>query len=252
MRIFAISDIHIDYPENLNWFNRLSQSDYKDDILILAGDIADSLSLLEKAFTDLKNRFLEVLYVPGNHDLWVERIKGINSFEKFALIKNMCDNSGVLIKPLTMGLLSIVPLLGWYDYSFGAPADELKNTWVDYYVCKWPENFDQKKITDFFIAENELFLDIKNKYVITFSHFLPRVDIMPSYIPSEKKRLYPVLGTFRLAEQILQLEPNIHIYGHSHVKNTSVKNNTTYINNAYGYPHETWISEKGLKCIFEI
>lgn len=37
VRVFTVSDIHIDYDENRRWLHSLSQSDYQADVLILAG-----------------------------------------------------------------------------------------------------------------------------------------------------------------------------------------------------------------------
>lgn len=73
MRIFALSDLHIDYDLNKQWIAQLSTDDYRDDVLILAGDVSDSLLLLEWCLKTLASRFKKVLYVPGNHDLWVIR-----------------------------------------------------------------------------------------------------------------------------------------------------------------------------------
>ena len=41
MRIFALSDIHVDYDANAKWVEDLSVFDYQDDVLILAGDLTD-------------------------------------------------------------------------------------------------------------------------------------------------------------------------------------------------------------------
>jgi predicted phosphodiesterase len=37
MVIYAISDIHTDYPENLKWMEDLPKDKYKNDVVILAG-----------------------------------------------------------------------------------------------------------------------------------------------------------------------------------------------------------------------
>lgn len=41
------------------------------------------------------------------------------------------------------------------------------------------------------------------------------------------------------------------VYGHSHINRQVFKDNTMYINNAFGYPDETQITAKELKCVFE-
>ena len=64
-RIFAISDIHVDIPENLRLVNSWSDADFKNDVLILAGDVTDNLSLLKTVLTSLTQTFSKVCYVPG-------------------------------------------------------------------------------------------------------------------------------------------------------------------------------------------
>ena len=73
MRIFALSDIHVDYEMNARWLADLSIGEYRQDVLILAGDISDSLERIDWALSTLTARFRRVMYVPGNHELWVIR-----------------------------------------------------------------------------------------------------------------------------------------------------------------------------------
>jgi len=72
MRVFAVSDIHVDYAENLEWILALDEKEYADDILILAGDVTDKMALLEQVFVSLAASLRAVLFVPGNHELWVQ------------------------------------------------------------------------------------------------------------------------------------------------------------------------------------
>jgi predicted phosphodiesterase len=252
LKVFTISDIHVDFEENLYWLNNLSCDDYLNDILILAGDVTDTLPLFEKALRGLRKRFFEVLFIPGNHDLWVRSSNIKNSLEKLQLIQTIAADCGIRMEPFHSSYLSIIPLFGWYDYSFGHPSREILKSWADYMACKWPENYHEESITQHFISMNEPFIDKSNinRFTISFSHFLPRIDIMPTYIPPDKRFLYPVLGTTLLEKQIYKLGSDIHIYGHSHVNNQVMKGDTLYINNAFGYPYETRITAKKLKCIF--
>ena len=73
---------------------------------------------------------------------------------------------------------------------------------------------------------------------------------MPSRIPEHKRHVYPVLGSELLGEQVDQLQPDIHVYGHSHVNQSRRINGTLYINNAFGYPTEAHIARKQLRCIY--
>ena len=81
---------------------------------------------------------------------------------------------------------------------------------------------------------------------------MPRIDIMPSVIPPKRRILYPVLGSSLIDEQIRVIGSQIHLYGHSHVNLDITKDNTRYINNAFGYPSETRITAKKLVCLFEM
>lgn len=251
VRIFAISDIHIDYDENRRWLHGVSQQDYRNDILILAGDVSDATPLLTEAFAALKSRFKDVLFVPGNHDLWVHRNGASDSLARFHHLRQIAADYGLHTEPAHFGPVSIVPLFGWYDYSFGRPPAEVVRGWGDFSACRWPAGFDEPAITGYFVALNEPFLAVKNQTVISFSHFLPRIDLMPFLIPPHRRGLYPVLGTTRLEAQVRQLGSNIHVYGHSHINMRNYKDNTIYINNAFGYPRETRHTAKKLVCVFQ-
>ena len=252
MRVFAVSDIHIDYDANARWVADLSVADYQDDVLILAGDVTDKLRLLEWGLSTLAKRFEQVLFVPGNHELWVIRddaAKG--SLQKFDDVCNVVEASGASMQPFRRNGVSILPLLGWYDYSFGEPTDELRAMWMDFRACRWPAGYTEGDVAAHFAASNGGQTGVAGDTVITYSHFLPRIDLMPSYIPNHHRLIYPVLGTTRLERQLRQLESSLHVYGHSHVNRHVTIDGVKYVNNAFGYPSETWIASKDLLCIHE-
>jgi len=65
-RVFAISDLHVDYKENLQFVNSWSSTDYQRDVLLVAGDVTDDLVLLEHVLKSFVKKFRDVFYVPGN------------------------------------------------------------------------------------------------------------------------------------------------------------------------------------------
>jgi predicted phosphodiesterase len=252
MRFFALSDIHADYEVNARWIANISASDYCDDVLILAGDIAQTLLLLDWCLSTLARRFKKLLFVPGNHDLWVlHEAPEKNSLQKLEEIRAVVESSGASMQSFHERNVSIIPLLAWYDYSFGEPSEELRSTWMDYRACRWPSGFKEKEIAAHFAACNKRQVGATGDTVITFSHFLPRIDLMPHYIPAAMRSLYPVLGTTGLDLQLRSLHSGIHIYGHSHVNRNLNIDGVSYINNAFGYPSETRITSKRLLCIHE-
>ena len=152
--------------------------------------------------------------------------------------------------PLRSGPLAIVPLLAWYDFSFGVPDATIQRRWMDFRRCRWPDGVHEAEITRRFLAENR-FEPHQSDTVISFSHFVPRIDLMPPGVPPEHRTLYPVLGSTALNEQIRRLGSQIHVYGHSHINRDLVLDGTRYVNNAFGYPSEGHIAAKSLRCIHE-
>ena len=252
MRVFAVSDIHVDYAENLAWILSLDEKEYANDVLILACDVTDKMPLLEQVFVSLVASFKAVLLVPGNHELWVLEEDFDCSLHKFEAIVELCKSCGVHADVFELADISFVPLYSWYDFSFGEPDRHLRRAWRDFRACSWPEHLPESQdVTEHFLKLNIPKLDISNKTVISFSHFLPRIDVMPAGIPEKRRNVYPVLGSAALGVQVQQLNPSIHVYGHSHVNQAIELDDIHYVNNAFAYPSESHIARKQLKCIYE-
>lgn len=252
MRVFALSDIHADYQQNRDWIQGLSDVDYQQDILLLAGDVSDKLTILRAVLESVLAKFSTVHFVPGNHELWVRGDDEHCSLEKFQRVQELCAELGVLTDVFKQGKLSIVPLLSWYDFSFGEPDRYLRRAWRDFRACNWPQELpDEISITRHFLAMNKAHLNTRNETVISFSHFLPSIDVMPERIPQHRRKVYPVLGSNLLGEQLQELDPDIHVYGHSHVNQAIELNKTWFINNAFAYPDEERIARKHLLCVWD-
>jgi predicted phosphodiesterase len=249
MRVFAISDLHVDYAENKSWVAGLSSQDYQRDVLICAGDISHRIAEVAETFQRLRKRFRAVAYVPGNHELWVNGNGNADSLEKFGQVQRLATEEGIQTGPLHLPEVSVSPLHAWYDHSFGQPSADLLERWADYQFCSWPEGFDQAKITEYFLSQNQPFLRVSGKPVISFSHFVPRSDLLPESRGAQFLR--PVLGSGAIDAQIRQIGSFLHIYGHYHVNGRREREGVTYINNALGYPCEAAIAAKRLLCVFE-
>lgn len=243
MRLFALSDIHVDYPDNARWVERLSDVDYRDDILILAGDLTEKSSLLAWCLDRFASKFRQVLFVPGNHDLWVRREPAdMCSLRKFEQVMAIAADTGVSTQPYRCDDTLVVPLLGWYDYSFGTPNSDLRMLWMDYRACRWPEGLAPEQVTAHFLGMNPEELPEPAQRVVTFSHFLPRIDVLPSFVLQAMSHLNPVLGSSGIERQLRALGADLHVYGHSHINRRVRLDGVTYVNNAFGYPQETAIA----------
>ena len=73
LRVFIISDLHAEYYENMKWVKELSNTRHKKDVLLVAGDVAETYHNFVLTMSLLTDKFEYVFYVPGNHDLWCRR-----------------------------------------------------------------------------------------------------------------------------------------------------------------------------------
>lgn len=243
MRVFATSDLHTDYKENFSWLTQLSDTAYRDDTLIVAGDVSDRLEIIRETLLLLRSKFRHLLFTPGNHELWVRNVE-FDSIEKLNQILRLCDELGVTTKPLHLDDLWIVPLFSWYD---GVYNSEMK-AWADFHLCKWPN--DAQPLPDYFLRLNEPHLKSYDAPVITFSHFIPRADLFP---PPEYMRIswLPIVSLCKaLDAQIRRVESRVHVCGHTHTTFDRVIDNVRYIQNAVRYPKERRTESFPIKLIW--
>lgn len=67
-RLYAIADLHLSYPLNTAELEKIAP--HPHDSLILAGDIGEKPEQLHLALRVCTERFKNVYWVPGNHDLY--------------------------------------------------------------------------------------------------------------------------------------------------------------------------------------
>ncbi len=251
MRVFAISDLHTDFKENMLVVERLPNNTFNEDTLVVAGDVADRLDVIEHTLTLLRSKFRRVCYVPGNHELWV-REAAYDSLEKLRMVQEMCRRINVETKPVETDGLWVVPLLSWYEPAFDSDDDdrdlEELEGWADFYFCKWPAGVTD--VCQHFLDVNEANIGRPDGTVITFSHFLPRRDLLPPREYLRFKNLPKVSGCARLDDQIRRLNSVTHVFGHSHINIDRVINGVRYVSNALLYPRERTDERFPLKMVW--
>lgn len=250
MRIFVTSDLHADFKENEELLRRLSDLAYREDVLIVAGDVADQLEIIRDTLSLLRARFKRVFFMPGNHELWI-RTDDCDSIQKLHNILAMCDVLGVDTRPAKVADTWIVPLFSWYDSIFdvedGSDTTELE-AWADFYFCKWPDELTE--VSEFFLNMNETNIKSYDARVISFSHFLPRRDLLPTVEYLRFKSLPKVAGCAALDEQIRRLGSSIHVFGHSHISCDRVIDGVRYVQHSLQYPKERTTSSFPIKMIW--
>jgi predicted phosphodiesterase len=251
MRIFAVSDLHTDFAENRRLLQQVSSTAYLRDVLVVAGDIADNLRIIDWTLRELRSRFGQVFYVPGNHELWVLG-REYNSVEKFQQVLRLCDEIGIYTQPGRAGKNWIVPLFSWYapDYDRQGEADVSSlDGWADFYFCKWP--VEMGSVSEYFLCLNESRIKEYEGPVITLSHFLPRRELLPAIERLSFKGLPLVAGAPALDRQIRALNAVTHVFGHSHIDFDRVIEGIRYVHHAFDYPRGAGWSKEPLKQIWE-
>jgi hypothetical protein len=238
MRIFAISDLHTDFDANWQLLNQLSKTEFKNDLLIVAGDIADRIDVIGKTLMLLRDRFQNVFYLPGNHELWV-RSEKYHSIDKFKIILSLCHALNIETQPKKIDGIWIVPLYAWYSPWLGAANEDEQREleyWSDFYFCQWPDNIGSA--AEYFANFNLPNIRCYDSPVITFSHFLPRIELLPPRERLHFKSLARVAVCPELEKQIRAINPIIHIFGHSHINWDANLDGVRYFQNALSYPRE--------------
>lgn len=250
MRIFAVSDLHADYRENRELLGKLPRRDFSEDALLVAGDIADRIEVIEDTLALLGSRFARVFYVPGNHELWV-RDRRSDSIEKLFKILSACERLGVRTGPARAGEVWVVPLFSWYDERFAGgeeATDEELEGWADYHFCRWPESVPS--VSEYMLGLNESRLRDYDSKVISMSHFIPRMDLLPEASKLRFKGLPWVAGSDGLETQLRRLQSVAHVFGHSHINRDVVIDGVRYVQNAMRYPRERSRAGFPLKIIW--
>ena len=130
MRLFAVSDLHVASAATRGAVASIPP--HPDDWLILAGDIGETIPHLEWTLRTLQARFRQLVWVPGNHDLWTlpadpNQVRGES---RYLQLVQACQALGVLTPedPYPVWVdpdgqpVVLAPLFLLYDYSFRPPG----------------------------------------------------------------------------------------------------------------------------------
>eukprot|EP00656_Telonema_subtile_P005131 TRINITY_DN12330_c0_g1_i7.p1 TRINITY_DN12330_c0_g1~~TRINITY_DN12330_c0_g1_i7.p1 ORF type:complete len:404 (+),score=68.62 TRINITY_DN12330_c0_g1_i7:88-1299(+) len=253
--VWAVSDLHTECSENMEWLRALPCCNM--DTLVVAGNIATDMKVLESSLSLLVDKFQHVFYVPGNRELWLdgssrceESAGSSDSGSKFFEILSMCDRLGVRTTPQFVGKLLICPLFSWYKVGeeglgLGQPLPVSGDLQAIDVKCAWPDYLSAQdslhpQIADFFADLNQRSRDavmihpeIDEYSVISFSHFLPYKELFPGVIVMRH-----VMGCDRIARQVSGLASQVHVFGHSCINMDRMIHNTRFLQAALGQPSD--------------
>ncbi|MER5772859.1 metallophosphoesterase [Streptomyces sp. NPDC002039] len=129
-RLMAISDLHVRHERNRDIVRDL-RADSPADWLVVAGDVGETVSDIESSLSLLRERFAQVIWVPGNHELWTDPSDPVQlrGESKYRHLVDICRRLDVITPedPYPVwngegGPAVVAPLFVLYDYSFRPPG----------------------------------------------------------------------------------------------------------------------------------
>lgn len=255
MRLWALSDLHVEHKDNREAL--LALPAHPGDWLILAGDVSDSRRGLAWTLELLGTKFDRLLWVPGNHELWTGRAEGetARGEARYAQMVSVCRERGVLTPeddyatwpasepgaPIRIALLFLL-----YDYTF-APDEHMGEP----SAVRWAREegiiaADQIRLhpdphasrADWCAARVEqtrarLELAAQHSRLVLVNHWPLRRDLVRlGRVP----RYSPWCGTRASEDFHTRYRAEVCVHGHLHVRATDERDGVRFEEVSLGYP----------------
>ena len=259
MKLFALSDLHLGSAINLRALENLEPQ--SEDWLILAGDVGETQEHLRAGLKIVTEKFAQVIWVPGNHDLWSidPSDRPLRGEYKYQRLVEICREFGVLTPedpyPVWPGgaekgqpPVVIAPLFLLYDYSYRpddvADADAVEWAGADGVRCGDEDLLDSvphRSRKDWCslrvqLAEQRLAAATANgERVILVNHWPLREDLLTA----RKIGSFSLwCGTKKTEDWHKRFNVEAVIYGHLHLPGTQFRDGVRFEEVSLGYPTE--------------
>ena len=260
MRLLAISDLHIGHSTNRQALIELPAA--PDDWLIIAGDVGENEVHMRLCFEALCPRYAQLLWVPGNHELYTTRRDPcqLRGEARYQWLISLCREYGVLTPedpwPLWPGggpPTRIAPVFVSYDYSFG-PAGISPAQTIEWVAAAGIRPTDERLLfadphpskeawcwARAAHTEARLAAVAPGERIVLINHYPLRADLVRLFrIP----RFTPWCGT-RLTEEWHRRYPiDVVVSGHLHMRATDWRDGVRFEEVSLGYPRH-WRAENG-------
>ncbi|MCB9675128.1 MAG: metallophosphoesterase [Alphaproteobacteria bacterium] len=259
MRLFALSDLHVNHAVNRETLQALPA--HPHDWLVLAGDLGEKEDHLRWVFETLGPKWERLVWVPGNHELYTVPSDGPDGLRGVARYEALCalaDRYGVLHPeapyetwPDDDGLV-ICPLFLLYDYSFApdglSPREAVK--WAaasrimasdETYLHPDPYPTREDWCRARLAATEARLAALKGKRTVLINHWPLRLDLVRLFrIP----RFAPWCGTRATHDWHVRFDAEVVISGHLHMRATDWRDGRRFEEVSLGYPRH-WRTEVG-------
>jgi 3',5'-cyclic AMP phosphodiesterase CpdA len=254
--VFAIGDLHVEHPENREFVSGI-EPESDADWLVVCGDVADQPQGVEWALRLLRERFAEVIWVPGNHELLAHRDApdGLRGERRYRHLVQLCRGLGVITPedPYPVwdgagGPVRIAPLFLLYDYSFGSNVgatreEALKRAYEAGVVC-----VDEFLLDPVPYPSRRIWCETRVRATVARLEearpALPTVLVnhFPLLVESTRVLRHPEFaqwcGTVRTADWHRRFDATAVVYGHLHVPRTTWHEGVRFEEVSLGYPRE--------------
>lgn len=253
--LLATSDLHVSHRDNRAVLDGITPR-ADGDWLIVAGDVAETPSTIEWALATLRDRFEQVIWVPGNHELWTTAgaendLRGVARYQHLV---EVCRGLGVLTPEDPYPVFDndeysvvVAPLFVLYDYSFrptGSSVEQaLQHAYDTRIVCS-----DEALLRPDPYASRQQWCHAR------VAETLPRLEVIPGdrrtvlishwpLHPAPTARLrHPQFsiwcGTDATADWHLRFRAVAEVHGHLHIPVTDVVDGVPFEDVSLGYPRE--------------
>ena len=251
-----MSDLHVGFGENREIAAAIRPRT-AGDWLILAGDVGEFSADIEWTLGTLRDRFAEVIWVPGNHELWTHRrdplrLRGV---ERYQHLIAMCQRLGVHTPEdpyLTWtgpgGPLVIAPLFVLYDYTFLPDGATSKAEALERARASGIVGNDEAMLHADPYPTKEAWCAARLAETASKLAALPPAarTILVNHFPliREPTRVmrYPAFaqwcGTVRTADWPRRFNAAAVVYGHLHIPRTTWHDGIRHVEVSLGYPRE--------------
>ncbi|WP_211259789.1 metallophosphoesterase family protein [Streptomyces violens] len=256
VNLFAISDLHVHFPENRKFVEEL-RPESDSDWLIVAGDVSELSTEIIGTMESLADRFGTVIWVPGNHELWTPpgdpvQLRGE---ARYRYLVDAMRGLGVVTPedeyPLWHGAegpVVVVPLFLLYDYTFRPAGTHSKEealgvayesgvVCTDEYLLH-PDPYPSRE------AWCQARLEYTQKRLDTIDVDLPTVLVNHFPLVREPTRIlrHPEFaqwcGTEATADWHVRYRAATVLYGHLHIPRTIECDGVPHREVSLGYPRE--------------
>ena len=253
--LLATSDLHVTHAGNKEVVDRIRPYT-ENDWLIVAGDVAERLPVIESTLRLLRERFAKVIWTPGNHELWTVGADPAEprGEDRYRHLVGMCRQLDVLtpedpypVWETGAESLVIAPLFVLYDYSFREAGTSLEQALAHAYDVGLVFNDEHLLHPDPYPSRQEwcwqrveeterrLAAIPADMRTVLISHW-------PLHPGPTRMLRHPHLamwcGTERTADWHLRFRAAVAVYGHLHIPLTRNYDGVPFEEVSLGYPRE--------------